>query len=95
MGPDFYIALLRQTEQWPYLMASSFSIVQDMFQRRTGTEEETAPEWTDKEILALLEGIDMFKEDWSRVRDHVNNTCHHGQHVRAQDDCILTFIRCV
>lgn len=27
-----------------------------------------------QEILALLEGIEMFKEDWLAVADHVNKT---------------------
>lgn len=58
------------------------------------TKEDTSPEWTDKEVLALLEGIDMYREDWARVRDHVNTACHNGQHFRAQDDCILAFVRC-
>ena len=58
-----------------------------------GSKSSSSPEWTDKEILALLEGIDMYKEDWGRVRDHVNTSCHNGQHFRAQDDCILAFVR--
>jgi hypothetical protein len=36
----------------------------------------------------------MYREDWARVRDHVNTACHNGQHFRAQDDCILAFVRC-
>ncbi len=46
-----------------------------------------------KEILALLEGIDQYKEDWTRVATHVNTTCHNGEEVRTHEDCITTFIR--
>ena len=48
-----------------------------------------------QEILALLEGVDLHRDDWMRVRDHVNRTCYNGETVRSHDDCVLAFIRCV
>ena len=42
-------------------------------------------EWTDQETLLLLEGLEMFKDDWNKVCEHVGS--------RTQDECILHFLR--
>ncbi len=42
-------------------------------------------EWTDQETLLLLEGLEMYKDDWNRVCEHVGS--------RTQDECILQFLR--
>lgn len=42
-------------------------------------------EWEESETLALLEGIEMFKDDWNKVCEHVGS--------RTQDECILHFLR--
>ena len=42
-------------------------------------------EWTDQEILLLLEGLEMFKDDWNKVCEHVG--------TRTQDECILKFLQ--
>lgn len=42
-------------------------------------------EWTDQETLLLLEGLEMFKDDWNRVAEHVAS--------RTQDECILHFLK--
>eukprot|EP00833_Pecoramyces_ruminatium_P007308 jgi/Orpsp1_1/1181340/evm.model.c7180000076852.1 len=42
-------------------------------------------EWTDQETLLLLEGLDMFDDDWSKVADHVK--------TKTQDQCILRFLQ--
>lgn len=42
-------------------------------------------DWTDQETLLLLEGLEMFKDDWNRVSEHVGS--------RTQDECILHFLR--
>jgi len=42
-------------------------------------------DWTDQEILLLLEGIDKYKDDWNKVCEHVGS--------RTQDECILQFLR--
>jgi len=42
-------------------------------------------EWTDQETLLLLEGLEMYKDDWNRVAEHVGS--------RTQDECILHFLR--
>eukprot|EP00052_Salpingoeca_macrocollata_P005748 m.49313 g.49313 ORF g.49313 m.49313 type:complete len:841 (+) comp15033_c0_seq1:114-2636(+) len=50
-------------------------------------------EWTDQEILTLLEGIELHKDHWGHVADHVNKVQHNGNNVRSHDDCILAFIK--
>lgn len=42
-------------------------------------------EWTDQETLSLLEGLEMYKDDWNKVCEHVGS--------RTQDECILHFLR--
>ena len=42
-------------------------------------------EWTDQETLLLLEALEMYKDDWNRVCEHVGS--------RTQDECILQFLR--
>lgn len=42
-------------------------------------------EWEESETLALLEGIEMYKDDWNKVCEHVGS--------RTQDECILHFLR--
>ncbi len=42
-------------------------------------------EWSDQEILLLLEGLEIFKDDWNKVCEHVS--------TRTQDECILKFLQ--
>jgi len=42
-------------------------------------------EWEESETLALLEGIELYKDDWNKVCEHVGS--------RTQDECILHFLR--
>ena len=42
-------------------------------------------EWHDQEILLLLEGIELYKDDWNKVCEHVGS--------RTQDECILQFLQ--
>ncbi|XP_050511747.1 SWI/SNF complex subunit SMARCC2-like [Diabrotica virgifera virgifera] len=42
-------------------------------------------DWTDQETLLLLEGLEMYKNDWNKVSDHVGS--------RTQSECILHFLR--
>ncbi len=44
-----------------------------------------AKEWTDQETLLLLEGLEMYKDDWNKVCEHVG--------TRTQDECILKFLQ--
>ena len=42
-------------------------------------------DWTDQETLLLVEAIEMYKDDWNKVCEHVGS--------RTQDECILHFLR--
>ncbi|UJR08111.1 hypothetical protein I4U23_012388 [Adineta vaga] len=44
-----------------------------------------AKDWSDQEILLLLEGLEMYKDDWNKVCEHVG--------TRTQDECILKFLQ--
>ncbi|KAF9435509.1 hypothetical protein BGZ76_006137 [Entomortierella beljakovae] len=41
--------------------------------------------WTDQETLLLLEGLEMYDEDWSQVAEHVG--------TRSREQCILHFLQ--
>lgn len=41
--------------------------------------------WTDTETLLLLEGLEMFDDDWASIADHVG--------TRSRDECILKFLQ--
>lgn len=42
-------------------------------------------DWTDQETLLLLEALELYKDDWNKVCEHVG--------TRTQDECILHFLR--
>lgn len=41
--------------------------------------------WTDQETLLLLEALEMYRDDWNKVAEHVGS--------RTQEECILHFLR--
>lgn len=54
----------------------------DQYAKKRGTQHR---DWEESETLALLEGIEMYKDDWNKVCEHVGS--------RTQDECILHFLR--
>jgi len=50
-----------------------------------GEEEMGESEWTEEELLLLLEGVDKYAEDWSQVAAHVG--------TKTAQQCVLHFIR--
>ncbi|KAJ3749312.1 hypothetical protein DFH05DRAFT_1520926 [Lentinula detonsa] len=44
----------------------------------------TDDDWTDQEVLLLLEGVEMYDDDWSKVQEHVG--------TRTAQQCIQKFI---
>lgn len=42
-------------------------------------------EWSDQETLLLLEALELYRDDWNKVCEHVGS--------RTQDECILHFLR--
>ncbi|XP_034022588.1 SWI/SNF complex subunit SMARCC2 isoform X3 [Thalassophryne amazonica] len=68
----------------------NFGLRTDMYSKKTGsTKSKSAAssmrEWTEQETLLLLEGLEMYKDDWNKVSEHVGS--------RTQDECILHFLR--
>jgi SWI/SNF related-matrix-associated actin-dependent regulator of chromatin subfamily C len=51
-------------------------------QRATHHADE-AP-WSDQETLLLLEGLEMYDDDWTKISEHVG--------TRTRDQCILKFL---
>jgi len=49
-------------------------------------EEKAAPEtWTDAETLLLLEGIELYDDDWVAVSEHVG--------TKSREACVLKFLQ--
>lgn len=42
-------------------------------------------DWTDEELLLLLEGLEMYDEDWSKIADHVA--------TRTREECVVKFLQ--
>uniref|UniRef100_A0A673CXZ2 SWI/SNF related, matrix associated, actin dependent regulator of chromatin, subfamily c, member 2 n=1 Tax=Sphaeramia orbicularis TaxID=375764 RepID=A0A673CXZ2_9TELE len=66
----------------------NFGLRTDMYSKKTGSSKSAASsmrEWTEQETLLLLEGLEMYKDDWNKVSEHVGS--------RTQDECILHFLR--
>lgn len=48
------------------------------------TVERDAP-WTDQETLLLLEGLELYNEDWNKIADHVG--------TRTREQCVVRFLQ--
>merc|ERR1740129_703732 len=72
-------------------IGTDFGTKTDQYDQKTGAgtpptkKGVAAREWTDQETLLLLEGLEMFKDDWNKICEHVGS--------RTQDECILHFLR--
>ena len=40
--------------------------------------------WTDEEVLLLLEGLEMYDDDWIKISEHVGS--------RTRDECVMHFL---
>ena len=49
-----------------------------------GVGHSADDEWTDQEVLLLLEGIEMYDDDWTAIEDHVG--------TRTAQQCIRKFL---
>ncbi|EDO49454.1 predicted protein, partial [Nematostella vectensis] len=66
--------------------STNFGLHTDQYLSKKSQKAATATkEWTDQETLLLLEGMELFKDDWNKVAEHVG--------TRTQDECILHFLR--
>ena len=50
----------------------------------TTIPDKDAP-WTDSETLLLLEGLEMYDDNWTQVADHVG--------TRTREECVLRFLQ--
>lgn len=69
---------------------NNFGLKTDQYAKRNALMKNkgaitVSREWNDQERLLLLEGIDLYKDDWNKVCEHVGS--------RTQDECILQFLR--
>ncbi|XP_054641034.1 LOW QUALITY PROTEIN: SWI/SNF complex subunit SMARCC2 [Dunckerocampus dactyliophorus] len=68
----------------------NFGLRTDMYSKKISSSKSKSAatsmrEWTEQETLLLLEGLEMYKDDWNKVSEHVGS--------RTQDECILHFLR--
>lgn len=74
----------------PAANATNFGLRLDQYSRkpaamRNKTAATLTRDWTEQETLLLLEALEMHKDDWNKVCEHVGS--------RTQDECILHFLR--
>merc|ERR1711936_1255219 len=67
-----------------------FGLKTDIYDKRNAALKRanaatTSRDWTQQETLLLLEALEMCKDDWNKVCEHVGS--------RTQDECILHFLR--
>lgn len=62
--------------------AADYTKLENERYRSVGDKE--AP-WTDSELLLLLEGLEMFDDNWESVADHVGS--------RTREECVLKFLQ--
>ena len=71
-------------------IGTDFGLKTDQYDRKNlalkrATAATASRDWTEQETLLLLEALEMFKDDWNKVCEHVGS--------RTQDECILHFLR--
>uniref|UniRef100_A0A3Q3GTD7 SWI/SNF related BAF chromatin remodeling complex subunit C2 n=1 Tax=Labrus bergylta TaxID=56723 RepID=A0A3Q3GTD7_9LABR len=65
----------------------NFGLRADLYSKKNpkGKPSNSTRDWTEQETLLLLEALEMFKDDWNKVSEHIGS--------RTQDECILHFLR--
>merc|ERR1719341_2881108 len=71
-------------------IGGDFGLKTDIYDKRNAALKRAnaataSRDWTQQETLLLLEALEMFKDDWNKVCEHVGS--------RTQDECILHFLR--
>merc|ERR1711915_1164537 len=71
-------------------IGGEFGLKTDIYDRRNAALKRASAavasrDWTQQETLLLLEALEMYKDDWNKVCEHVGS--------RTQDECILQFLR--
>ncbi|KAK9830209.1 hypothetical protein WJX72_010310 [[Myrmecia] bisecta] len=55
------------------------------FVRIDQADEPSGPDWTDQETLLLLEGLEIYGDNWGEIAEHVG--------TKSQLQCIMHFVR--
>ncbi|KAJ2398902.1 SWI/SNF and RSC complex subunit Ssr2, partial [Coemansia sp. RSA 2559] len=63
------------------LSSSDFVKLTDSTAKQPGSGDS----WNDQETLLLLEGIEMYDDDWNRIAEHVGS--------RSREECVLHFLK--
>merc|ERR1712002_937621 len=71
-------------------IGGEFGLKTDIYDRRNAALKRASAavasrDWTQQETLLLLEALEMYKDDWNKVCEHVGS--------RTQDECIMHFLR--
>ncbi|KAF0972416.1 hypothetical protein FDP41_009319 [Naegleria fowleri] len=68
-------------------LTEKFYTFQNLKEQKKKEPKVTPPvsNWTDHEILRLLEGIEKFKDDWDSIAKHVQ--------TRTKEECVLQFLQ--
>ncbi|KAG2389119.1 hypothetical protein C9374_014519 [Naegleria lovaniensis] len=68
-------------------LTEKFYTFQNLPEQKKKEPKVTPPvsNWTDHEILRLLEGIEKFKDDWDSIAKHVQ--------TRSKEECVLQFLQ--
>jgi SWI/SNF related-matrix-associated actin-dependent regulator of chromatin subfamily C len=78
--------LKQETKREERDVENNLSLRTDQYNKKLTLNPKTkAKDWSDQEILLLLEGLEMYKDDWNKVCEHVG--------TRTQDECILKFLQ--
>lgn len=66
---------------------SNFGLRNDLYltKKQQKSRSQAYKDWTDQETLLLLEGLELHKDDWNKVAEHVGS--------RTQDECIMHFLK--
>ncbi|XP_015182598.1 PREDICTED: SWI/SNF complex subunit SMARCC2 isoform X1 [Polistes dominula] len=83
-------AILGTEEKVSASAMSNFGLKVDQYSRKPAVLKNkqaagATRDWTEQETLLLLEGLELHKDDWNKVCEHVGS--------RTQDECILHFLR--
>ncbi|CAF0791393.1 unnamed protein product [Didymodactylos carnosus] len=82
----FSIMYFKEAKREERDVESALGLRIDQYNKKLSVNPKTkAKDWTDQEILLLLEGLEMYKDDWNKVCEHVGS--------RTQDECILKFLQ--
>ncbi|XP_066934633.1 SWI/SNF complex subunit SMARCC1-like [Clytia hemisphaerica] len=77
----------KKDEEKPATDLENFGLRNDIYLTKKAQKSRSSAykEWTDQETLLLLEGLELHKDDWNKVSEHVG--------TRTQDECIMQFLK--